>query len=173
MELLSIVITLETIGFSNNSYLIYCTPFSPPSRSTHILVSSSWSIPSPFVLGTCSFMFMFLLLQGKPGTEPLQVFCDSGANFWFARESVTKKLISVRLHKGALPINIAGGNLIYATGEWAAAIPLSDGTYQGVRGLTVKNVVKCHVTVWPGHYRKFNPITSTTPSSSNCMYLKS
>lgn len=52
-------------------------------------------------------MFMFLLLQGKPGTEPIQVFCDSGANFWFAIESVTKKLVSVRTYKGEIPINIA------------------------------------------------------------------
>ena len=29
-------------------------------------------------------MFMFFLLQGKAGTDPIQVFCDSGANFWFA-----------------------------------------------------------------------------------------
>ena len=41
-------------------------------------------------------MFMFFLLQGKPGTEPIQVFCDSGANFWFALESVTKKLVCVQ-----------------------------------------------------------------------------
>ena len=86
-------------------------------------------------------MFMFFLLQGKPGTEPIQVFCDSGANFWFAVESVTKKLISVQTYKGALPINVAGGNVIYATGEWAAALPLADGRYQGVRGLTMKSVV--------------------------------
>ena len=31
--------------------------------------------------------------------------------------------------------------MIYSTGEWAAAIPLDDGTYQGVRGLTMKSVV--------------------------------
>ena len=86
-------------------------------------------------------MFMLVLLQGKPGTEPMQVFCDSGANFWFAKESVTKKLISVQTFRGALPINIAGDNVVYSTGEWAAAIPLADGSYQGVRGLTMKHVV--------------------------------
>ena len=86
-------------------------------------------------------LFMFLLLQGKPGTEPMQVFCDSGANFWFAVESVTRKLVSIQTYKGSLPINVAGGNVIYATGEWAAALPLADGTYQAVRGLTMKNVV--------------------------------
>ena len=86
-------------------------------------------------------MFMFLLLQGKPGTEPIQVFCDSGANFWFAVESVTKKLVCVRTYKGELPINIAGGKVIYATGEWGASLPMNDGTYQGVRGLTMKSVV--------------------------------
>ena len=86
-------------------------------------------------------IFMFLLLQGKQGTEPIQVFCDSGANFWFAVESVTRKLISVRTFKGALPISVAGGKTVYSTGEWAAAIPLADGTYQGVRGLTMKSVV--------------------------------
>ena len=61
----------------------------------------------------------------------MQVFCDSGANFWFAVESVTKKLISVQTFKGSLPINTAGDNVIYSTGEWAAAIPLADGSYQG------------------------------------------
>ena len=86
-------------------------------------------------------MFMFFMLQGKPGTEPMQVFGDSGANLWFAVESVTKKLVCVRTHKGKLPINIAGGQVIYATGEWAAALPLDDGSYQGVRGLTMKSVV--------------------------------
>ena len=29
---------------------------------------------------------MFFLLQGKPRTEPIEVFCDSGANLWFAVE---------------------------------------------------------------------------------------
>ena len=56
-------------------------------------------------------------------------------------ESVTKKLISVQTFKGSLPINTAGDNVIYATGEWAAAIPMADGSYQGVRGLTMKHVV--------------------------------
>ena len=86
-------------------------------------------------------MFMFFLLQGKSGTEPIQVFGDSGANFWFATEAVTKKLVCVRTQKGAIPINIAGGKVIHATGEWAAAIPLADGSYQAVRGLTMKHVV--------------------------------
>ena len=86
-------------------------------------------------------MFMFFLLQGKEGTEPMQVFSDTGANLWFAVESVTKKLVSVQTYKGSLPINVAGGQVINATGEWAAALPMADGTYQGVRGLTMKNVV--------------------------------
>ena len=86
-------------------------------------------------------MFMFFLMQGKPGTDPIQVFCDSGANFWFAVDSVTKKLVSVQTYKGALPINVAGGKVVYSTGEWVAAIPLDDGTFQAVRGLTMKSVV--------------------------------
>ena len=86
-------------------------------------------------------MFTFLMLQGKPGTEPMQVFCDSGANLWFGVESVTKKLVCVRTYKGELPINIAGGKVIHATGEWGAALPMSDGTYQAVRGLTMRSVV--------------------------------
>ena len=86
-------------------------------------------------------LFMFFLLQGKAGTEPIQVFGDSGANFWFANDSVTNKLVCVQTHKGAIPINIAGGKVIHSTGEWAAAIPLADGSYQAVRGLTMKNVV--------------------------------
>ena len=86
-------------------------------------------------------MFMFFLLQGKPGTDPIQVFCDSGANFWFAVESVTKKLVCVQTYKGSLPINVAGGKVVYSTGEWVAAIPLDNGTYQAVRGLTMKSVV--------------------------------
>ena len=31
-------------------------------------------------------MFMFFLLYGNEGTEPIQVFADSGANYWFAIE---------------------------------------------------------------------------------------
>ena len=86
-------------------------------------------------------MFQFFLLQGKPNTEPIQVFADSGANFWFSLESVMQKLISVRTHKGAMPIAIGGGNVTYSTGEWAAALPLADGGYQAVRGQTLRSLV--------------------------------
>ena len=86
-------------------------------------------------------IFMFFLMQGKPGTDPIQVFCDTGANFWFAVESVTKKLVCVQTYKGSLPINVAGGKVVYSTGEWAAAIPLENGSFQAVRGLTMKSVV--------------------------------
>ena len=86
-------------------------------------------------------MFMFFLMQGRRGTDPIQVFCDSGANFFFAVESVTKKLVCVQTYKGSLPINVAGGKVVYSTGEWVAAIPLDDGSFQAVRGLTMRSVV--------------------------------
>ena len=72
-------------------------------------------------------MFMFFLIQGKPGTEPIQVFADSGANFWFALESVTKKLVCIRTNEDPMPITIGGGNVIYSTGEWAAACRSPNG----------------------------------------------
>ena len=86
-------------------------------------------------------MFMFFLIQGKQGTEPIQVFADSGANFWFALESVTKKLVCIKTHKDPMPITIGGGNVIYSTGEWAAALPMANGLYQAVRGQTMKSLV--------------------------------
>ena len=86
-------------------------------------------------------MFMFFLIQGKPGTEPIQVFADSGANFWFALESVTKKLVCIRTNKDPMPITIGGGNVIYSTGEWAAALLMANGCYQAVRGQTMKSLV--------------------------------
>ena len=86
-------------------------------------------------------MFMFFLLQGKRGTEPIQVFADSGANFWFALESVTKKLVCIKTHKHPMPITIGGGNVIYSTGEWAAALPMANGSFQAVRGQTMKSLV--------------------------------
>ena len=86
-------------------------------------------------------IFMFFMMQGKAGTDPMQVFCDSGANFWFAVDSVTKKLVCVQTYKGFLPINVAGGKVVYSTGEWVAAVPLDNGGHQAVRGLTMKSVV--------------------------------
>ena len=86
-------------------------------------------------------MFMFFHIQGRSGTEPIQVFADSGANFWFALESVTKKLVCIKTHKNPMPITIGGGNVIYSTGEWAAALPMSNGSFQAVRGQTMKSLV--------------------------------
>ena len=86
-------------------------------------------------------MFSFFLIQGRDGTEPIQVFADSGANFWFALESVTRKLVCVKTHKDPMPITIGGGNVIYSTGEWAAALPMANGSFQAVRGQTMKSLV--------------------------------
>ena len=86
-------------------------------------------------------MFMFFLIQGKTGTEPIQVFADSGANFWFALESVTRKLVCIKTNRNPMPITIGGGNTIFSTGEWAAALPMANGSYQAVRGQTMKSLV--------------------------------
>lgn len=40
-----------------------------------------------------------------------------------------------------MSISIGGGQTIFSTGEWAAALPMVNGGYQAVRGLTMKNVV--------------------------------
>ena len=46
----------------------------------------------------------------------------------------------MKLMDGPIPIGVASAKTVYATAEWASLIPLSDGSYQSVRGLTLDKV---------------------------------
>ena len=66
---------------------------------------------------------------------------DSGANCWLAKDTVPQsELTSMKLMDGPIPIGVASGKTVFASAEWASLIPLSDGSYQSVRGLTLDKV---------------------------------
>ena len=68
-------------------------------------------------------------------------FVDSGANCWLAQEGVPEReFVSVKHDHGPIPLTVAGGNVTYASGEYASLLPLADGSFQCVRGLTLQNV---------------------------------
>ena len=80
-----------------------------------------------------------VLVEGK--TRPLLVFVDSGCNCMVTREGVAEdELISAKLQDGPLPIGVAGGNEVHASGLWACLLPLVDGSNQVVRTLSLPRV---------------------------------
>ena len=46
----------------------------------------------------------------------------------------------MKLREGPIPIGIASGKTAYAKAEWASCLPLNDGTYQCVKGLSMDQV---------------------------------
>ena len=48
-----------------------------------------------------------------------------------------KKLITVKISEGRIPIAVASGKEIMASGEWGTLIPLADDSFQAVRGLSM------------------------------------
>ena len=84
-------------------------------------------------------VFIFSIFQGKKGA--VQSLIDSGANCWLAKDMVPQsEFTSMKLMDGPIPIGVASAKTVYATAEWASLIPLSDGSYQSVRGLTLDKV---------------------------------
>ena len=75
--------------------------------------------------GEC--VFMFTILRGRNG-ERISTFIDTGANSIVLKDRIEKKLITVKLLDGPIPISVAGGKEVMATGEWGALIPLADGS---------------------------------------------
>ena len=74
-------------------------------------------------------IFMFTILKGK-NDEKIQTFIDSCANSIIFKDGIEKKLITVKLSDRPIPVSMARGKEVMATGEWGALIPLADNSYQ-------------------------------------------
>ena len=84
-------------------------------------------------------VFIFCAIQGLNG--PVMCFIDGGCNCWLAQEGIPEKeFISVKLTDGPIPLSVASGMTAYATAEYASLLPLANGNYQTVRGLTMPKV---------------------------------
>ena len=71
-------------------------------------------------------VFMFTILRGRNG-EKIMTFIDMGANSIVLKDRIEKKLITVKLSDRPIPVSVAGGKEVMATGEWGALIPLPAG----------------------------------------------
>ena len=84
-------------------------------------------------------VFIFCVFKGKKGD--VMTFIDSGANVQLALDGIPQKeLDSVKLRDGPIPLGVASGKMAEAEAEWSSLISLQDGTFQCVRGLTMKTV---------------------------------
>ena len=84
-------------------------------------------------------VFIFCIFKGMK--RDIQVFIDSGCNCWLSLDGIPQEeLDSVKVKDGPIPLGIASGKTAYAKAEWASLLPLNDGTYQCVRGLTMDRV---------------------------------
>ena len=84
-------------------------------------------------------VFIFCIFQGKKG--PIQTLIDSGANCWLSVDMIPQlELESMKMMDGPIPIGVASGMTVSANAEWASMLPLSDGSNQCVRGLTMDKV---------------------------------
>ena len=103
------------------------------------LVKNGVSKPKvkPYPSGQC--VFLFCLIEGK--TRPIQAFIDSGCNTMLSRQSIPEtELVSAKLIKGPIPVSVAGGGEIMASGLWATLLPLCDGTNQVAKTLTMDTI---------------------------------
>ena len=58
-----------------------------------------------------------------------------------SRQSVPEtELVSAKLIKGPIPISVAGGGEVMASGLWASLLPLNDGTNQVAKTLTMETI---------------------------------
>ena len=86
-------------------------------------------------------VFVFCMFKGK--NNPVQVFIDSGCDGWVAEDGIPQReLVSCKLDAGPIPLSMASGITINACAEWGSLIPLSDGSHQAVRGITLPRVTK-------------------------------
>ena len=94
-------------------------------------------IVKPYPAGQC--VFLFCLIEGK--NRPIQAFLDSGCNTMLSRQGVPEtELVSAKLMKGPIPISVAGGGEIFASGLWATLLPMNDGSNQVAKTLTMDTV---------------------------------
>ena len=83
--------------------------------------------------------FIFCKMMGKE--SEIQAFIDPGCNCAVMRDGIPQReLKSVKLRDGPIPIDVATGISVNAKAEWASVLPLRDGSYQVIRGLTVEKV---------------------------------
>ena len=79
------------------------------------------------------------MIEGK--NRPIQVFLDSGCNTALVKEGVPQsEFNSILLKEGPITLDLATGVTTDAGGEWGMALPLSDGSFQAVRALSVKEI---------------------------------
>ena len=84
-------------------------------------------------------VFIFCVVQGLKNT--VMTFIDSGANCWLARDGIPQnEFVSAKLADGPIPLYVASGITTYASAEYGSLIPLADGNFQAVRGLTLSKV---------------------------------
>ena len=84
-------------------------------------------------------VFIFCVVQGLQNS--IMAFIDSGANCFLSQEGIPEnELISVKLQDGPIPLSVASGMTTYASPEYASLLPLANGNYQTVRGLTLRKV---------------------------------
>ena len=68
---------------------------------------------NPYPAGEC--VFLYCMIKGK--TRPVQAFIDSGCNTMLSCEGVPEtEFVSAKLMKGPIPIGVAGGGVIMASG---------------------------------------------------------
>ena len=83
--------------------------------------------------------FVFCKIKGKKSS--IQAFIDSGANCAIMADGIPQReMDSCKLQDGPISIDVATGVVVHATGEWGSVLPLSDGSLQVIRGLTVPRV---------------------------------
>ena len=83
--------------------------------------------------------FVFCKIKGRH--SGIQAFIDSGANCCIMSDGIPQReLNSCKLQDGPISIDVATGLVVHASGELGSALPLSDGSHQLLRGLTVPRV---------------------------------
>ena len=83
--------------------------------------------------------FIFCKIKGMK--NDVQAFIDHGCNCAIFKDGVPQREFrSCLLKKGPIQIDVATGMQVQAQGEWALNLPLTDGSVQLVRCLTVPKV---------------------------------
>ena len=83
--------------------------------------------------------FIFCKVKGRKSA--VQVFIDPGCNCAIMRDGIPQnEFNAVKLRSGPIGLDVATGIQVNAESEWGINIPLANGSYQVVKGLSVKKV---------------------------------
>ena len=94
--------------------------------------------------------FIFCKIKGK--RSDVQAFIDDGCNCAIMKDGIPQREFnSCMLRPGPIQIDVATGVQVEAQGEWGTVLPLTDGSYQVLRSLTVPRVTSQMPTL---HLRK-------------------